>query len=210
MARVLKIDRDNPDLSHLQQAARLIREGEVIAFPTETFYGLGADALNPAAVEKVFRIKKRERKHPILILVGSFTQVSDLVQDVPFRAQPLMTRFWPGPLTLVFKASDRVSSVLTAGTGKIGIRIPGDPLIRQLLNMVAVPLTATSANYSGEESPTTAEQVVQTLGAELALILDAGPTPGGLPSTVVDVTTTPITVIRKGQIPEGVLKLSTL
>jgi L-threonylcarbamoyladenylate synthase len=206
MARVLKIDRNNPDLSHLQQAARLIKEGEVIAFPTETFYGLGADALNPVAVEKVFRIKQRERTNPILILVGSFTQVSDLVQNVPSQAQLLMTRFWPGPLTLVFQASNKVPNVLTAGTGKIGIRIPGDPLTRQLLNVVAVPLTATSANRSGEQSPTTAQQVLHTLGADLALILDAGPTPGGLPSTVIDVTTSPMTLLRKGQIPEEMLK----
>jgi len=178
----------------------------VIAFPTETFYGLGADALNPKAVEKLFEIKQRDRRNPILILVSNFTQVLDLVENVPTQAQPLITRLWPGPLTLVFKASNKVPNILTAGTGKIGIRIPGDPLTHQLLKVMAAPLTATSANRAGEESPTTAQQVLQTLGAELALILDAGPTPGGLPSTVVDVTTSPITLLRKGQIPEKMLE----
>jgi L-threonylcarbamoyladenylate synthase len=105
----------------------------------------------------------------------------------------------------VFKAADKVPGVLTAGTGKIGIRIPSDPLTRQLLKTVAVPLTATSANRSGEKSPTTAQEVAQTLGDAVAFILDAGPTPGGLPSTVVDVTTTSITILRQGQIPEGML-----
>ena len=205
MARVLKIDRGNPDLSLLQQAARLIREGEVIAFPTETFYGLGTDALNTRAVEKVFEIKQRSRTSPILVLVNSFSQASDLVEIVPPQAWSLITRFWPGPLTLVFKASDKVPRILTAGTGKIGIRIRSDPLARRLLETVAVPLTATSANRSGDKSPTTAQSVAQTLGGEVALILDAGPTPGGLPSTVVDVTTDPITFLRKGQIPEEML-----
>ena len=178
----------------------------MIAFPTETFYGLGADALNPVAVEKVFEMKQRNRTNPILVLVNSLTQIPDLVQTIPSQAWSLMNRFWPGPLTLVFTASAKVSSLLTAGTGRIGIRIPGDPLIRQLLDMTAAPITATSANPAGERSPTTAQQVLQTLGAKLALILDAGPTPGGLPSTVVDVTTLPITIIRKGQIPEALLK----
>jgi L-threonylcarbamoyladenylate synthase len=206
MARVLKIDRANPDLSHLQQAVRLIKEGEVIAFPTETFYGLGADALNPVAVEKVFEIKQRDRTSPVLILVSNLTQILDLVQTIPSQAWSLITRFWPGPLTLVFTASAKVPRNLTAGTGKVGIRIPGDPLTRQLLDMMAVPITATSANPTGEKSPTTAQEVLQTLGTKLALILDAGPTPGGLPSTVVDVTSSPITILRKGPIPEALIR----
>jgi L-threonylcarbamoyladenylate synthase len=177
----------------------------VIAFPTETYYGLGVDSLNSKAVEKLFEIKQRSRTNPVLVLVNSFTQASDLVENVPQQAWPFITRFWPGPLTLVFKASDKVPDILTAGTRKIGIRIPADPLARQLLQIVAVPLTATSANRSGAESPTTAQEVAQTLGDEVALILDAGPTPGGLPSTVVDVTTNPITILRKGQIPEEML-----
>jgi len=177
----------------------------VIAFPTETFYGLGTDAFNSRAVEKVFEIKQRSRTSPILVLVNSFSQASDLVENVPPQAWSFITSFWPGPLTLVFKASDKVPGILTAGTGKIGIRIPSDPLTRQLLKTVSIPLTATSANRSGEESPTTAQSVAQTLGDKVALILDAGPTPGGLPSTVVDVTTTPITILRKGQIPAEML-----
>jgi L-threonylcarbamoyladenylate synthase len=160
-------------------------------------------------VEKVFQIKQRSRTSPILVLIDSFTQASDLVENVPATAWPLITRFWPGPLTLVFKASDKVPGILTAGTGKIGIRIPSDPLTRQLLKAASIPLTATSANRSGAESPTTAQEVAQALGEEVAMILDAGPTPGGLPSTVVDVTTTPITILRKGQIPEERLRVST-
>ncbi|MGH7273979.1 MAG: L-threonylcarbamoyladenylate synthase [Nitrospiria bacterium] len=206
MEKVLKIDRENPDLNHLRRAARLIQKGEVIAFPTDTFYGLGADALNPRAVEKVFEIKQRDRKKPILVLVSNFSQASDLVKDVPSEAWRLMSRFWPGPLTLVFVASDKVPDLITAGTGKIGIRVPGDPLTALLLRTVAVPITATSANRSGAASPTTAQELLETLGHEVALILDAGKTPGGMPSTVVDVTTSPITLLREGQIPAAMLK----
>jgi len=206
MEKVLKIDRENPDLSLLRRAARSIQKGEVIAFPTDTFYGLGADALNPRAVEKVFEIKQRDRKKPILVLVSNFGQAADLVKDVPSEAWRLMSRFWPGPLTLVFVASDKVPDLITAGTGKIGIRVPGDPLTTLLLRTFAVPITATSANRSGAASPTTAQEVLETLGHEVALILDAGKTPGGMPSTVVDVTTSPITLLREGQIPAEMLK----
>ena len=206
MEKVLKIDRENPDLSLLRRAARSIQKGEVIAFPTDTFYGLGADALNPRAVEKVFEIKQRDRKKPILVLVSNFGQAADLVKDVPSEAWRLMSRFWPGPLTLVFVASDKVPDLITAGTGKIGIRVPGDPLTTLLLRTLAVPITATSANRSGAASPTTAQEVLETLGHEVALILDAGKTPGGMPSTVVDVTTSPITLLREGQIPAEMLK----
>ena len=178
----------------------------MIAFPTDTFYGLGADALNPRAVEKVFEIKQRDRKKPILVLVSNFGQAADLVKDVPSEAWRLMSRFWPGPLTLVFVASDKVPDLITGGTGKIGIRVPGDPLTTLLLRTFAVPITATSANRSGAASPTTAQEVLETLGHEVALILDAGKTPGGMPSTVVDVTTSPITLLREGQIPAEMLK----
>ena len=206
MEKVLKIDRENPDLSLLRRAARSIQKGEVIAFPTDTFYGLGADALNPRAVEKVFEIKQRDRKKPILVLVSNFGQAADLVKDVPSEAWRLMSRFWPGPLTLVFVASAKVPDLITAGTGKIGIRVPGDPLTTLLLRTFAVPITATSANRSGAASPTTAQEVLETLGHDVALILDAGKTPGGMPSTVVDVTTSPITLLREGQISAEMLK----
>ena len=205
MEKVLKIDRKSPDLSLLRQAAKLILKGEVIAFPTDTFYGLGADALNPMAVEKVFEIKGRDPKKPILVLVSNFGHASDLVKAVPSEARRLMSRFWPGPLTLVFVASDKVPDLITAGTGKIGIRVPADPLTAILLRIIAAPITATSANRSGAISPTTAQEVLETLGHQVALILDAGATPGGMPSTVVDVTTSPITLLREGQIPAEML-----
>jgi len=206
MGRVLKIDRQNPDLSLLQKAVSVIQRGEVIAFPTETFYGLGAEVFNPAAVQKIFKIKGRDHKNPILVVVSSLAQLSDLVREIPSRAEHLIARFWPGPLTLVFEASEKVPNLITAGTDKIGIRIPGDPLTHLLLRVIRVPVTATSANPSGAKSPTTAQEVLQNLGDDVTLILDAGETPGGMPSTVVDVTTSPATLIRKGQISEDLLR----
>lgn len=173
----------------------------MIAFPTETFYGLGADALNPGAIEKVFKIKHRSTGNPLPVLIRDLSQVPELVESIPQQAWTLITQFWPGPLTLVFRASRKVPDLLTAGTGKIGIRISGDPLARRLLDCLPVPITATSANRSGDPGPTTAQEVLRSLGEEVALILDGGKTPGGMPSTVVDVTVTPFVILRKGQIP---------
>lgn len=200
MEKVLKIDRENPDSNLLREAGELIRKGEVIAFPTETFYGLGVDALNPRAVEKIFDIKGRSRRSPILALVHDAGKISGLARSIPPQARPLMDRFWPGPLTLVFEAYERVPVILTGGTGKIGIRIPSDPLTLLFLKAACTPVTATSANRSGQPSPCTAEEVLEQLGEEVFCILDAGPTPGGPPSTVVDVTTQPVTLLREGRI----------
>ena len=146
MEKVLKIDRENPDLSLLRRAARLIQKGEVIAFPTDTFYGLGADALNPKAVEKVFEIKQRDRNKPILVLVSNFGQAADLLKNVPSEAWRLMSRFWPGPLTLVFVASDKVPDLITAGTGKIGIRVPGK--YRPCLNWLRSTVKSTKSDLT--------------------------------------------------------------
>ena len=201
MEKLLKIDRKNPDLNLLRQAGSLIRGGEVVAFPTETFYGLGADALNARAVECVFKIKGRDTRRPILVLIRDAAKLSTLVKSIPPKARSLMARFWPGPLTLVFEASRRIPQLLTGGTGKIGIRVPGDSLTLLFLKSASTPITATSANRSGHPSAATATQVLEELGEDVQWVLDGGPTPGGLPSTVVDVTTQPMTVLREGKIP---------
>ena len=200
MEKVLRIDRQNPDLSLLQKAANLIHQGEIVAFPTETFYGLGADALNGDAVERLYLMKERAQDRPVLILVRDASRIAPLVTEISDPARSLMDRFWPGPLTLVFHASKSLPRALTGGTGKIGIRVPGDELTLLFLKTVETPVTATSANRSGQASPITASAVLEGLGDHSPWILDGGPTPGGLPSSVVDVTVDPFMVIREGRI----------
>lgn len=198
---VLRIDPARLDPRALAEAAETIRLGGLVGFPTETFYALGADALNPAAVAKVFHAKGRVATNPIALVIADRAALADLVQTISPDAEQLIARHWPGPLTLIFRASPRIPASLTAGTGTIGIRIPAHPVALALLAQIGRPLTATSANRSGGPSPTSAGEVLAVLRGDLDSLLDAGPTPGGLPSTVVDVTGEQPRLIRAGAIP---------
>jgi L-threonylcarbamoyladenylate synthase len=182
------------------KAAQVILDGGVIAFPTETFYGLGANALDEKAVRKIFRVKGREEDKPLLLLVAERSRISDLVQEITPLAEGLMGKFWPGPLTLVFRASPRVSPLLTAHTGKIGIRVSSHPVARALVEAVGRPVTGTSANPSGKPSSSTAQEVFQALGESLGAILDGGRTAGGPGSTVLDISGPSPRIVRKGAI----------
>jgi L-threonylcarbamoyladenylate synthase len=184
--------------SGIKKAAQIILQGGVVAFPTETFYGLAADARNEAAINKVFRVKGREEGKPILLLVVDRGWLTGLVQEVYPPAERLMENFWPGPLTLVFRASANLSPLLTANTGKIGVRASGLALARALTRAVGRPITGTSANLSGRPSTSTAEEVVQSLGEKLDAILDGGKTAGGLGTTVLDVSDPSFRILRHG------------
>lgn len=161
-----------------------VERGGVVAVPTESFYALAASATNAAAVHRIRVIKQQPSENPILVLVGDQQVVSRLVSEIPASARALMDQLWPGALTLVMPASPRLPLELTAGTQTVGVRQPGDARLRALLRKVG-PLTGTSANRSGTPPARTAEAVQQTLGETIDLILDGGPTPGGLPSTLV-------------------------
>src|SRR6266705_2680954 len=190
--------------SSLREASRVVREGGVIAFPTETFYGLGASPFNARVVQRVFDLKGRALKTaPILVLIRSRTELETLVSEITPTAERLIETYWPGPLTLIFRASDSVPSVLTAGTGTIGIRLSAHADVQHLLAAVGGPLTGTSANRSGHPPATTAAEVDRTVGMDVDLILNGGETPGGLPSTVVDTTVTPPRLVREGCIPKA-------
>ncbi len=190
------------DSRGIGEAARIILRGGVVAFPTETFYGLGADAADEEAVKKIFQAKGREEDKPLLLLVAGRSHLGGLVQETAPLAECLMEKFWPGPLTLVFKASPRVSPLLTARTGKIGIRVSSHPVARALVETVGRPITGTSANLSGEASTSTAQEVFQSIGQHLGAILDGGRTAGGQGSTVLDVSGPSPRIIREGAIPE--------
>lgn len=197
---VLRVNPARPDPEALAEAAEAIRRGGLVGFPTETFYALGADAMNPAAVAKVFRAKGRAATDPIALVIADRAALDVLVQTVSPDAERLIARYWPGPLTLVFRASPGISEALTAGTGAIGIRIPAHPVALALLTRFGGPVTATSANRSGGPSPTGAGDVLAALREDLDGLLDAGLTPGGLSSTVVDVTGKRPRLIRAGAI----------
>ena len=190
----------------IQKAARIILQGGVIAFPTETFYGLAADARNEAAVKKIFQVKDRGEGKPILLLVAARSWLTGLAQEVNAQAERLMEEFWPGPLTLVFRASPYVSPLLTANTGKIGIRHSPHPVTQALVQAVGRPVTGTSANLSRRPSASTAQEVLHSIGEGLDAILDGGKTAGGPGSTVLDVSGPSPQMIREGMLSLDELK----
>ncbi len=184
----------------MARAAAILRAGGLVAFPTETVYGLGAYALDPAAVRRIFEAKGRPPDNPLIVHVPDATAALSLVQDFPALARRLAERFWPGPLTLVLPRAASVPDVVTAGGPTVAVRAPAHPVALALLRACGLPLAAPSANPSSLLSPTTAEHVLHGLEGKIDLVLDAGPTPGGLESTVLDVTVTPPRLLRPGLI----------
>ena len=186
----------------LAEAKEIVEEGGIIAYPTETFYGLGVDPYNEEAVKRLFELKGRGFDKPISILVKDEVMLQQVVTDIPPVAERLIRQFWPGPLTIIFQASPQLPRLLTADTGKIGVRVSSNPITEKLLYAIGSPITTTSANPSGKKSPVTAGEVAGYFGDNLDLILDGGELPGRLGSTVVDVTCETVMVIREGEIPE--------
>jgi len=207
MANVLRINFESPETSRkpLETIQSVLDSGGVIAFPTDTFYGLGADPFNPEAISKIFRIKLRPADKPLLVLIHSPDQVDRLTDQITPLAKLLMRLFWPGSLTLLFKAAPGLPRELTAGTGKVGVRLPAHLFTLQLLEGLDCPLTAPSANISGAREPVTAGEVVSA-GA-LDVVVDGGPAPGGKPSTILDATTNPPTLIREGAVSRKDLQM---
>lgn len=184
--------------------ARLVQAGGVLAIPTETYYGLGANPFDGAAVARLLSIKGRPDGKPILILIGDQAQFQDLVAEVSPAAQVLMEAFWPGPLTLVFSAGPRLPTAITAGTGTVGVRHTSHAALAELLRHTG-PLTGTSANRSGESPVQTAAEVERTIGTIVDVIVDGGPTQGGLPSTVLSVCDG-VRMIREGPIDRAMIQ----
>ncbi len=197
-----------PAMHLIHKAAALIREGRLVAFPTETVYGLGANALDSRAVERIFAAKGRPADNPLIVHVASQEQLAGLVKDVPAAAHKLIDKFWPGPLTLVLVQAPAVPLAVTAGLGTVAVRMPAHPVALALIEEAGVPVAAPSANYSGRPSPTTAAHVREDLHGRIAAILDAGSVPLGLESTVLDLTLSPPTILRPGAI--GAAALSAL
>lgn len=199
-ARIFKTDTPGRLQTAIQDAARVIVSGGVVALPTESFYGLAVHALSEKAVERLFAVKGRREDNPVLILIASEESLDTCVKSVSERARKLMEHFWPGGLTLVFFAQPILPQSLTAGTGKIGVRLSSHPVARELARAVGAPITGTSANRSGQPSCSTAEEVMEAVGEDIDLILDGGRTQGGKGSTVLDLTLDPPMILRQGMV----------
>ena len=180
------------------RAAEVIRAGGLVAFPTETVYGLGADALSPIAVARIFEAKERPRGNPLIVHVTDATALDQVAVQVPDRAREVLASFWPGPLTLVLERAPAVPLITTGGLDTVAVRAPAHPVAQALIRAAARPLAAPSANRSGRPSPTRAQHVLDDLGGRIDLVLDGGATSVGLESTVLDMTTEPPTLLRPG------------
>lgn len=190
-------------------AVALLREGELVAFPTETVYGLGADALNPAAVAKIFAAKGRPADHPLIVHLPGAGHLERWAREIPELAHSLAQRFWPGPLTLVLKRAPHVPDAVTGGQDTVGLRVPGHPLALELLAGCGSGIAAPSANRYGRISPTTAAHVREELGEEVALILDGGPCRLGIESTILDLSRGDPVILRPGMISLDEIRMAT-
>lgn len=188
-------------VSDLNRAVTVLNDGGVVAFPTETYYGLAVDPLNPLALNQLFTLKQREIAKPILTLVDDRESLSSLVHEIPGVYLPLMEKFWPGPLTLIFEARINLPVLLTAGTSTVGVRQSSHPFARQLLRAFGRPITATSANISGHDAAVDAFEVKAQFGSQIDMVFDGGKTPGILGSTVIGLDGTELKLIREGIIP---------
>lgn len=179
-------------------AAQALRSGDLVAFPTETVYGLGANALNPKAVEKIYKAKGRPSDNPLIVHISEVSQVEDLVLEISEKAKALISNFWPGPLTLVFRKSSKVPDIITAGLDTVAIRMPNNAIALKLIERAAVPIAAPSANISGRPSTTECSHVVNDLNGRIGYIIDGGPCDVGVESTVLDITSNIPMILRPG------------
>jgi L-threonylcarbamoyladenylate synthase len=190
----------------LQEVLPILRKGGIIVFPTETFYGLGGNALDTQALERIYLVKGRPANLPVLCLVDGTERVHDLVREVLPAPKALMEAFWPGPITLVLPARAHLPPALVGPTGGVGVRWSSHPLVRGLVALLDAPLVGTSANISGQAPPSRVREISLSVRRGVQVILDGGPTPGGAPSTVLDCTVRPPRIIREGAIPRETLE----
>jgi tRNA threonylcarbamoyl adenosine modification protein (Sua5/YciO/YrdC/YwlC family) len=200
---IVKINCDTPEMSLIKYAADQIRAGEVLGMPTDTFYGLAADPFNLRAVDRVYDIKTRSRHKPLSLLIENVDQAEELAKPLPEEFYALARKFWPGPLTIIVRAGSRLPLKVTANTGNVALRVPNAKIPLAVVSAAAIPITATSANLSGASECTTADQVRMQLHESLSIIVDGGPSPRVVASTIVDLTDDGDRwrVIREGAIP---------
>ena len=204
--RVIKINPNRVEADKIREIAEVLKKESVIAYPTDTFYGLGASCFSEKAIKKVYRLKGRSLSKPLSLLVSGMDMVQDIAFDVPSIFFELAENFWPGPLTIVLKASSRLPNVLLGPKKSIGIRLPAVLWLQELMNEAGFPITATSANISDEKEIASPERVMAIFCGKVSLIADGGKTKGGLPSTVLDLTSPRIKILREGAVPRSLLE----
>jgi len=199
--KVIKVNPFHPDQEIIKEASDLILKGELVAFPTETVYGLGADATNSNAVRKIFLVKGRPPDNPLIVHIARHEEINEVAIKIPERVYELAKRFWPGPLTFILYRSQKIVDEVSAGLDTVAVRCPSHPVANMLIIQSGKPIAAPSANKSGRPSPTRADHVLEDFKGEIPLILDAGPTLYGVESTVIDMTKDPPVLLRPGAMP---------
>lgn len=194
------MDEKNIDQGIIEEAGAILREGGLVAFPTETVYGLGANALDGTAVRKIFEAKGRPQDNPLIVHISDFDELEPLVAEVPAIARKLMDRFWPGPMTIIFKRSAVIPDETSAGLDSVGIRMPSNPIARALIKAAGVPVAAPSANISGRPSPTEVDSCIEDLSGKVDMIIGGEKCEVGVESSVIDVTEYPPCILRPGGI----------
>ncbi|AWR99712.1 L-threonylcarbamoyladenylate synthase [Metallosphaera hakonensis] len=195
---VLKVDPLNPEINLIRRAAEVIKSGGLVAFPTETVYGLGGNALNPRAAEKVFKAKRRPMDNPLIVHIADLNQLEEVAANLSSEVMEFAQKVWPGPLTFVLKRNPKVPLETTGGLETVAVRMPAHPVALQLIRESEVPIAAPSANLATRPSPTLAEHVIQDLGEEVDVVLDGGETFFGVESTIINLTVSPPVLLRPG------------
>ena len=203
--KITIIDENNIEQNIINEAGLVIAEGGLVVFPTETVYGLGANALDKNAVEKIFKAKGRPQDNPLIVHVADFN-IEHLVKEIPYIAKEIMNRYWPGPITLIFNKSDLIPITTSAGLNTVGIRMPANLIARKLIEAAGTPIAAPSANISGRPSPTDVESCIEDLNGKIEYILGGDKSEVGLESTIVDCTCTPLCILRPGAITIEMLR----
>ena len=205
--KVIKIkDKTRPEDGELLEAAEILRSGGLVAFPTETVYGLGANALDEAAAKKIYAAKGRPSDNPLIAHISSMEELPALVREIPEAGRKLAEKYWPGPLTMIFPKKDVVPYGTTGGLDTVAVRMPSDPVANRLIKLAGIPVAAPSANTSGRPSPTRAEHVIEDMDGKIEMILDGGQVGIGVESTIVDVSGDVPTLLRPGAITMEMLR----
>lgn len=204
--RIIKIDPGCIESSKIKTIADVLKNEGIVIYPTDTFYGLGANCFSRRATQRIYEIKKRAFSRPLSVVISDVEMLAKIVSEIPPQFESLSKKFWPGPLTLIFKASTLVPKELLSPEGSIGVRLPAHPWVREMVKYTSFPVTATSANISGKKEMADPGEVVKIFYGKVDLIADGGKTAGILPSTVVDLTLERPRIIRKGVIPSSELR----
>lgn len=204
--RVIEVDEKHPQMERIAEAAKALAEGKLVVFPTETVYGIGANALSEEAAANIYKAKGRPSDNPLIVHLAEWEQLSDYVTDISDKAQTLAAAFWPGPLTMVFKKRENISTEITGGLDTVGIRIPAHPVARAILGACRLPIAAPSANISGKPSPTEFRHVLEDLDGRVDIIIKSGSAQVGLESTVIDMTGEVPVILRPGGISKAMIE----